>query len=176
MAAGLTEFITNEQIYERVLQGIVLEARKFVWIATADIKDLHVKKGRRMVPFLEILSDLINDGISVRLIHAKEPGPNFRKDFDRYPALFEGLERMLCPRLHFKHVIVDGKHAFAGSANLTGAGMGAKSPTRRNLESGIITSDPAMVKPIMTQFDAVWIGQFCVKCGRKAYCTDCPID
>ena len=33
-----------------------------------------------------------------------------------------------------------------GSANLTGAGMGMKSPRKRNFEAGILTDDPEMVE------------------------------
>ncbi|MHC5158611.1 MAG: phosphatidylserine synthase, partial [Planctomycetota bacterium] len=55
---------------------------------------------------------------------------------------------------------------------LTGAGMGAKSPKRRNFESGIITTAPEMIESIMDQFDAVWMGQFCPDCQRKQYCAD----
>jgi phosphatidylserine/phosphatidylglycerophosphate/cardiolipin synthase-like enzyme len=171
-----TELIFDKQIYERVIQEMVVDADSFVWIATADIKDMYVHQGRRMVPFLSVLSDLIERGISVRLLHAKEPGPNFRKDFDRFPPLIDGLERMQCPRVHFKSVIVDGKTAYTGSANLTGAGMGAKSGTRRNFESGILSDDPAMVQGIMDQFDRVWIGGHCEPCDRKKYCPDCPLD
>ena len=170
-----TDFITDKEIYDRVIQKMVVEATSYLWVATADIKDMYVRTGKRMVPFLSVLSDMIERGISVRLLHAKEPGPNFRKDFDRFPALIEGLERMLCPRVHFKSVIADGKKAYAGSANLTGAGMGAKSETRRNFESGILTDDPLMVKSIMNQFDRVWIGAHCEPCGRKEYCPDCPL-
>ncbi len=171
---ALTEFLTNEEIYQRVILEAVFSAKEFLWIGTADIKDLHVHKtGRkRLVPFLEILSDLIEQGVGIRLIHAKEPGPNFREDFDRYPNLLTGLERILCPRVHFKSVIVDGKVAYSGSANLTGAGMGAKSPKRRNFESGIITRDPALVQQIMAQFDNLWMGKYCPPCDRKAFCTD----
>lgn len=171
-----TEFISDKAIYDRVIQEMVIEADWYVWIATADIKDLYVKRGNKMAPFLSVLSDMIEKGISVRLLHAKEPGPNFRKDFDRFPPLVEGLERMLCPRVHFKSVIVDGKRAYTGSANLTGAGMGAKSENRRNFESGILTDDPAMVNSIMNQFDQVWIGGHCEPCGRKQYCPDCPFE
>ncbi|MBC8379281.1 MAG: phospholipase D family protein, partial [Planctomycetes bacterium] len=88
---------------------------------------------------------------------AKEPGKAFREDFDRYPNLIGGMERLLCPRVHFKCVIVDGRVAYSGSANLTVAGRGAKSSKRRNFESGIITTDPAMVEAIMDQFDTVWM-------------------
>lgn len=170
-----TEFITDRAIYDRVIQEMVSEANRFVWIATADLKDMYVKRGNRMAPFLSVLADMIEQGISVRLLHAKEPGPNFRKDFDRYPNLIEGLERMLCPRVHFKSVIVDGKRAYSGSANLTGAGMGAKKENRRNFEAGIITDDPPLVKSIMGQFDQVWMGGFCEPCARKEYCPDCPL-
>lgn len=43
----------------------------------ADIKDLYVEER----PFLGLLADLIKKGKEVRLIHTKEPGPNFREDF-----------------------------------------------------------------------------------------------
>ena len=167
-----TEFITDRQIYERVLQEQVTKAQGFVWIGTSDIKDLHVDSNRRMVPFLKVLSGLIKNHISIRLIHAKEPGKAFRDDFDKYPNLIEGMERLLCPRVHFKCVIVDGRFAYTGSANLTGAGMGAKSPKRRNFESGIITTDKNFIEPVMTQFDSVWMGHFCPDCQRKQYCSD----
>jgi len=166
-------FITDRQIYESVILDAVPRAKRFLWIATADLKDLYVKKGRKMVPFLELLSDLAGAGVSIRLLHAKEPGPAFMKDFDRYPQLLDGMERICCPRVHFKSVVVDATFAYSGSANLTGAGMGARSANRRNFESGFITSDEALISQIMEQFDALWMGQHCVTCGRKEFCTDC---
>lgn len=169
-----TRFITNREIYTEVLREAVPAARNFVWIATADIKDLHVHKGRRMAPFLEVLADLVDAGIALRLIHAREPGPRFREDFDRYPQLIEGLERVLCPRTHFKCVVVDGRWVYTGSANLTGAGMGAKAETRRNFESGLVTDDPVLVAAVMEQFDSVWMGRYCDDCGRREFCGDRP--
>lgn len=166
------EFITDREIYEKVVLGEIPHATNFLWLATADLKDLHVHKGRRMVPFLEVLSDLIEQGVEVRLLHAKEPGPIFRKDFDRYPALIDGLERVLCPRVHFKSVVIDGRFAYTGSGNLTGAGMGAKSVNRRNFENGITTTDPDLIEKIMDQFDAVWMGRRCEPCERKTYCPE----
>jgi phosphatidylserine/phosphatidylglycerophosphate/cardiolipin synthase-like enzyme len=166
------EFITDEEIYERVILDAVPKAKRYLWIATSDIKDLHVSKGKRMVPFLEILSDLIEKNVLIRLIHAKEPGPNFRRDFDRYENLIKGMERILCPRVHFKSIIVDGSFAYTGSANLTGAGMGAKSVQRRNFEAGFITREPHFVESIMEQFDSIWMGNRCKDCQRKKYCTD----
>ena len=94
------------------------------------------------------------------------------------------MERMLCPRVHFKCIIVDGVKAYFGSANLTGAGMGAKdapapkasgcpkSEKKRNFENGVQTDDPALVEPLVEQFDSVWRGAFCRDCGRRDFCGD----
>ena len=96
----------------------------------------------------------------------------FRSSFDKFPGLWSALERQLCPRVHFKHIIIDGKFAYTGSANLTGAGLGMKSPNRRNFEGGIITTQPEFINQIMRQFDDVWIGKYCKTCGRKDFCGD----
>lgn len=172
MSHNRITFLTDRALYERVILDAVPSAEEFLWLATADLKDLYVHRGERMVPFLNMLAGLIDRGVSVRLLHAKEPGPAFREDFDRYPALQSGLERIRCPRVHFKSVIVDGRFAYAGSANLTGAGIGAKSPDRRNFENGIVTDDPALIEQIMEQFDAVWRGDHCPSCRRKDHCAD----
>lgn len=166
-----TTYIANEDHYTSVLLT-ALEARRTLWIGTADLKDLHIKPGNRSIPFLQALADRIEDGLEVRLIHAKEPGPRFREDFDRFPALAACLERMLCPRVHFKLIIIDCETAYIGSANLTGAGLGMKSPRRRNFEAGIFTDDPALVEPAIEQFDTLWIGSPCQTCGRTDFCTD----
>ena len=206
----MTTFLPNRDIYTSVVCGIVPQARERLWIATADIKDMYVppthamramearRAGRDMVPFLEVLAGMVKRGIEVRLIHAKEPGPNWREDFDRYPGLWEGMERMLCPRVHFKCIVVDGVKAYFGSANLTGAGMGAKSERKRNFENGVLTDDPALVAPLVEQFDSVWrnapvpqasgsltsaarsfakqsrkrVRDFCRDCGRRDFCGD----
>ncbi len=172
-------FLSDRAIYERVIRDAVPRAARRVWIATADIKDLYVETAPgsdRMVPFVKVLADLIGRGVEVRLVHAKEPGPNWREDFDRYPGLWSGMERVLCPRVHFKCIIVDGVKAYFGSANLTGAGMGAKSARNRNFENGVLTDEPTIVGPLAEQFDAVWRGAFCRDCGRRAFCGDCPLD
>lgn len=165
-------FVTDREIYEKVILEAVPGCTRFLWLATSDLKDLYVHRGRNMVPFLELLSDLVAAGVSIRLLHAKEPGPAFRKDFDRFPGLIDGMERILCPRVHFKAVVVDGRFAYSGSANLTGAGMGAKSVNNRNFESGFATTDIPLIERIMEQFDRIWMGQHCEKCGRKKYCAD----
>lgn len=166
-----TEFISGKEHYDKVIMRVA-SVKKALWIGTADIKDLHVKSGNSTIPFLGVIADLLKRGVEVRLIHAKEPGPAFREDFDRYPILATTLERMLCPRVHFKMIIFDFETAYIGSANLTGAGIGMKSDARRNFEAGILTDDISLIDAATEQFDAVWRGAHCTRCGRRQYCID----
>lgn len=170
----MTRLIQNDEVYKEFILKAIPETKRFLWIGTADIKNMHVEQGRRFVPFLKTLSDLIDRGCEVRLLHAKEPGPRFRADFDRYPAFVKSelFERVLCPRVHFKTIIIDGKRAYIGSANFTGAGMGAKSEKRRNFEAGVDTSDPGIVSGIMDMFDDVFIGRQCSACSFLKECPD----
>lgn len=167
----MQHFISDACHYDNVLLR-ASQAKQTLWIGTADIKDLYVSNGKTEKPFLGVLSELIGKGVNVRLIHAEEPGQPFREDFDRYKHLAAGLERVLCPRVHFKIIVIDCKTAYIGSANLTGAGMGMKSPHRRNFEAGILTDDPELVEAAMEEFDKVWRGEMCKKCQRRQYCGD----
>lgn len=167
----MMKFISNSDHYKEVLSR-VQSVKHMLWIGTADIKDLYVEVGNEKKPFLALIAQLIRRGVEVRLIHAKEPGANFREDFDRYPVLYDCLERVLCPRVHFKILVFDGKEAYIGSANLTGAGIGMKAETTRNFEAGILTDDPQIVEQAMNQFDDVWIGKHCKSCKRRDYCAD----
>ena len=167
----MIQFIADIDHYKVVLDK-VKEAKSLLWIGTADIKDLYVKSGLNTEPFLGVIANLIKKGVVVRLIHAKEPGQAFREDFDKYPILRSILERVLCPRVHFKIIIIDEQYAYIGSANLTGVGMGMKSSNRRNFEAGIFTDELSLVEAAMEQFDSVWRGEHCKKCGRKDFCSD----
>ena len=167
----MIRFISDIEHYDIVL-NLAAQAQRSLWIGTADIKDLYVMRNGVNRPFLAILSELINKGVEVRLIHAKEPGEPFRKDFDRHPLLAKRLERVLCPRVHFKIIVIDSVVCYIGSANLTGAGMGMKSQLRRNFEAGIITDEADILNPAIEEFDKVWRGSECLKCQRKQYCPD----
>ena len=164
-------YISDIAHYSEVLARVP-KVKRSIWIGTADIKDLYVDMGKEKKPFLALIAQLIKRGVEVRLIHAKEPGENFREDFDRYPVLLDQLERVLCPRVHFKMLVFDCKEVYIGSANLTGAGIGMKSEDKRNFEAGILTDDPAIVEQAMNQFDDVWIGRHCKTCKRREFCSD----
>ena len=164
-------YISNIVHYKEVLSR-VQSVKQMLWIGTADIKDLYVELGKEKKPFLALIAQLIRRGVEIRLIHAKEPGPNFREDFDHYPVLYDRLERVLCPRVHFKILVFDGKEVYIGSANLTGAGIGMKAETTRNFEAGIFTDDPQIVEQAMNLFDDVGIGKHCKTCKRRNFCID----
>ena len=167
----MLNYIYNSDHYKEVLSRVKVVKHTF-WIGTADIKDLYVEVGNEKKPFLALIALLIRRGVEVRLIHAKEPGSNFREDFDKDPVLYDRLERVLCPRVHFKMLVFDGKDVYVGSANLTGAGIGMKGADKRNFEAGILTDEPEIVEQSMNQFDEVWMGKHCKTCKRREYCAD----
>jgi phosphatidylserine/phosphatidylglycerophosphate/cardiolipin synthase-like enzyme len=74
--------------------------------------------------------------------------------------------------VHFKAVIVDGAWAYVGSANLTGAGLGAKGEGRRNFELGLCTEDFETVDRVQALFEAVWTGAECSGCKLRRVCPD----
>ena len=167
----MLQYISNSAHYKDVLLR-VKSVKHTLWIGTADIKDVYIEAGKEKMPFLALIAQLIKRGVEVRLIHAKEPGPNFREDFDKYPVLFDRMERVLCPRVHFKMIVFDCKEVYIGSANLTGAGIGMKAETTRNFEGGILTDMPEIVEQAMNQFDEVWMGKMCKTCKRREFCGD----
>ena len=97
------------------------------------------KVGYRSV--LASLGELAARGVELRILSADRPSRPFRAELSRQPGLARALLLRRCPRLHLKVVIVDGALLYLGSANWTGAGLGARGTGRRNFELGLVTDD-----------------------------------
>src|SRR5579863_4797417 len=107
----MTSLSLGADLYRDFIEARVPAATQRIWIATADLKNMHVRVARRFVPFVSVIASAVERGIGVRLLHAKEPGPRFRKDFDRFASLSRSdlFERALCPRVHLKSIMIDGE-------------------------------------------------------------------
>lgn len=173
MTTGKTELLSGRALHERVIVEGLLEARSHAWIATADLKDMHVKRGRRFVPILDELDQLAERGVTFRVVHGSLPSRPFRETLESYQRLTSGaLELQICPRSHWKVLIVDHRFAYCGSANFTGAGLGARSERRRNLEIGVVSTDPEWIAQLAEEFDRFWIGEHCDDCRLRDRCPD----
>lgn len=172
----MPELIEGDALHDRVVVDAVCEARQFVWIATADLKDMHIRRGQRYVPVLEHFAELARHGVRFRIVHSTLPTAPFRSTLETLPTLVrDALELQICPRSHWKMVVVDGNFAYAGSANFTGAGLGVKHADRRNFELGFVGREPAFVDALINKFDDFWMGNRCVSCRLRARCPD-PIE
>lgn len=177
------ELVAGRGHYERVIAA-VLGAKVSVWIATANVKELMVedrraKPGRRrslrrgnFASVLAHLDELAARGVELRMLHAELPSRPFRTELAQHPRLVTGgLALRRCPRVHMKAVIVDGELLYLGSANWTGAGLGAKGSGRRNFEIGFVTDDAPLLDQIQALYDRVWTGGECGSCKLR---DDCP--
>lgn len=173
MSSQGIRLLTGRELHHVVIEEHLLLARSQVWIATADLKDMHVRSGRRFKPVLDLFDTMAERGVNFRIIHSAMPSKYFRDTLETCPRLVEGaLELQICPRSHWKIVIVDSVFAYCGSANFTGAGLGAKSADKRNLEIGVVSSDQQWVRRLENLFDQFWIGEYCDTCRLKHICPD----
>lgn len=176
------ELVSGRGHYDRVLAA-VLDAKVSVWIATANVKELMVedhraRPGRRRslrkanyVSVLSHLDELAARGVELRLLHAELPSRPFREELAQHPKLIAGgLALRRCPRVHLKAVIVDGELLYLGSANWTGAGLGAKGSGRRNFELGIVTDDAQLLDQIQALYEQIWSGGECASCKLHDEC------
>jgi phosphatidylserine/phosphatidylglycerophosphate/cardiolipin synthase-like enzyme len=170
--------------YEEIIVKAIAGAGVSVWIGTANVKELHIEapigsraraRGRYM-SILELFDALVGRGVELRLLHGGLPSRAFREELRRRPRLLAGgLAMRRCPRVHLKMIAVDGAMLYLGSANFTGAGLGAKSDGRRNFEAGIATDDEILLDEMQGTFEAIWSGRECGGCGLRSVCP-APID
>src|SRR6478672_7806028 len=167
------EFLSGRKLYERVVLDKLSHARESVWISTANVKAMFIEQEGSYRSVLDLFSTLAGRGVELRILHAELPSRPFRAAFDRKRRLVRGgLRLKICPRVHFKTVLVDGAWAYLGSANLTGAGLGAKAATRRNFELGFVTEDFDILDRVTALFQSVWSGAECSTCKLFGDCPD----
>jgi len=169
----------DEELDAEVLRGLMLEATATLEMATADLKNPRLPRPEgRTRDLVEELHRLASSGVTVRLLHSGVPSESFLTRM-RETRLHEVTESggvpgsftmRRCIRCHLKMIVVDGERMYLGTANLTGAGLGAKSPRRRNFEAGVVTSEAEFVRRGRSLFSAIWDGIFCDECDRKKYC------
>jgi phosphatidylserine/phosphatidylglycerophosphate/cardiolipin synthase-like enzyme len=170
--------------YETVTLAIG-RARTSVWIATANVKQLMLEapigtrdRARgRYVPILDTLQSLCDRGVHVRLLHATAPSRPFREELAARSVRLQAprFQMRECMRVHLKMIAIDGALLYIGSANFTGAGLGAKGDGRRNFEMGVVTDDEWMLDVAQARFDAIWRGAECASCRLRRECP-LPLD
>ena len=174
--------IIDRDHYVTLIKAIE-DAKVSVWISTANVKSMMIEApigtvARARGKYLSILDTfdgLAQRGVDLRLLHAGLPSRPFRAELRKHAGLVKGLAIRQCPRVHLKVIAIDGRLLYLGSANFTGAGLGAKGDGRRNFEMGILTDDDVMLDTAQERFDAIWSGKECKGCKLRRVCP-APLD
>lgn len=169
--------------HDELIARAITRAEVSVWISTANLKTMMVEapigsraRARgRYVSFFETLGELARRGVDVCILHASPPSGPLQRELARLAKNASGVKMRRCPRVHLKMIVVDGKLLYLGSANLTGAGLGAKGDGRRNFEMGIVTDSESMLDAAQERFDRIWRGGECGACKMRSVC-DKPLD
>lgn len=174
--------IVDEQHHDDVLQRYAAHAKVSLWIATANLKELRTEApiGTRArargtyISFVDTLDTLVSRGVDVRILHGALPSRPFAQAFASCKHLGPSALHH-CPRVHAKLIIVDGTWLYLGSANFTGAGLGAKNEGRRNFEVGLLTDSVGMLDDAQAYFDRIYRGKACTGCKLRTVCPK-PLD
>ncbi len=188
------QLLAGSAHYESVVEA-AMAATASVWIATANLKELMVedaraRPGRRRTTtraasrgssyrsVLEVFDELCGRGVEIRILHASPPSGPFARELRRHPRLLRPdgpFALRACPRVHFKAVVVDGALVYLGSANWTGAGLGARGAGRRNFELGFVSRDDLLLDEVQSYYDQIWRGGACKGCKLRELCPR-PLD
>jgi phosphatidylserine/phosphatidylglycerophosphate/cardiolipin synthase-like enzyme len=176
-------WVEDAEHYDVIVEALA-RATISLWIATANLKDVRLeapigsaaRARRRYVSIAERFEEVRARGVELRVLHGGPPSAPFREALAKRPRLQPAQAWLRqCPRVHLKLVAVDGAELYLGSANLTGAGMGAKGAGRRNFELGVRTSDHVMLDAAQRRFDRIWTGAECGACRLRSACP-APLD
>ncbi|MEM7681136.1 MAG: phospholipase D-like domain-containing protein [Planctomycetota bacterium] len=174
---GEVELLADSELYRRVIRDGALKAKASVDILTANLKAVLTpdpsppgNRVRRAPSIIDRFGRMTQRGVEVRILHADVPSQPARD------ALRKGNSRSVqvrrCPRLHAKAIVIDARAMYLGSANLTGAGIGARSDAKRNFEFGIWTESPELIDAVMDKFNRLWEGGLCAGCGLRDICPE----
>jgi phosphatidylserine/phosphatidylglycerophosphate/cardiolipin synthase-like enzyme len=177
------QLVAGRGHYQAVIAAVTA-AERSVWIATANLKELMVEDGRARPgarrtlrrkaggyrSVLAVFDELAARRVELRILHASPPSRPFRTELRRWPRLRSALVLRSCPRVHVKAVIVDGGLVYLGSANWTGAGLGAKGEGRRNFELGVMSRDDLLLDEVQAYYDWIWQGRPCASCKLREQC------
>ena len=168
--SGQCNLVIDGAHFHRIVREGILKAKVSLDIATADFKAMLVPEAgtRRARSIVQVMRNLASRGVEIRLLHAGTPSSAALRELKK--ALPKNLIIRRCPRIHFKAVVIDSKWMYVGSANLTGAGLGAKGEGKRNFEMGVSTESASMIDTVGEQFNRLWEGRGCVGCKRKDVC------
>jgi phosphatidylserine/phosphatidylglycerophosphate/cardiolipin synthase-like enzyme len=178
------QLVADSDHYTELVLKAIAGARVSLWIATANVKEMRIeapigtraRAAGRFISILETFEGLAARGVELRLLHGGVPSRAFRAELARRKRLARGVLAMRqCPRVHLKLIAVDGRLLYLGSANFTGAGLGAKGDGRRNFEMGLLTDDEVWLDAAQARFDRIWSGRECKGCRLRGVCPR-PID
>jgi phosphatidylserine/phosphatidylglycerophosphate/cardiolipin synthase-like enzyme len=181
--SAVVELVADRRHYDEVVTAIT-DAKVSVWIATANLKDVHLeapigtraRARSRYVSITEHFESLVRNDVEIRILHGTTPSRPYRASLSKKRELRPpAFEMRQCPRVHLKMIAVDGRYLYVGSANFTGAGLGARSEGRRNFELGISTDDDVLLDAAQARFDRIWRGAECGSCRLRTECPK-PID
>ena len=168
------EYLENEELFERVVCDGLMKADTSLLIATANVKATTTPTGRggKYVALPRTFKKLCSRGVDIKLLHSSAPSRPFARELNRCRLLDSPTFAMrLCPRVHFKAIVVDSRSVYLGSANLTGSGLGARAAERRNFEVGVVSDDKRLIERVESLFMAVWNGAMCSGCAGPGGCT-----
>jgi phosphatidylserine/phosphatidylglycerophosphate/cardiolipin synthase-like enzyme len=167
---GAGELVVDAGHFQKIVVQGLLKAQVSIDVMTADFKAMLVPdpQTRHARSIVQVFRQLAGRGVEIRLLHAGVPSSAALQDLKR--ALPRRLSIRRCPRLHSKAIVIDARRMYLGSANLTGAGLGAKSDGRRNFELGIWTEAAPLIDAVLEQFNALWEGRQCPGCQRHDIC------
>ena len=173
--------VRDGEHHAEIVERGVRQARASVWIATANLKDVHVearvgtraRAARAFTSLFDELAEAAQRGVEVRILYSGHPSRPLAARMRKHGQSTIGLR--CCARSHLKMIAVDGQLLYLGSANFTGAGLGAKGDHRRNFEAGIVTDDDWLLDQMQATFDAIWQGKRCAGCRVRSECPK-PLD